>query len=426
MPGCRRRDPRQGLRLDLRGAWGTCSEGRLAGDGELEDFLVREADVGRPHPDSGLAVAETRVSDARSDILIIGGGVLGMMSAREFAAAGLRVTLLERDLLGQESSWAGGGILSPLSPWRAPAAVNALCRWSQAVYPQLCEALRDSTGVDPEWTKSGLLLGGLEDRDLALAWCESSGTNQRVLAESEVFGAEPGLPADFGAGLLLPDIAQVRNPRLLRALKADLRIREVQMLERHELVDWEIRGGSVASAVTRHGRFSAGQYLVASGAWSGQLGRLAGIDLPVVPVKGQMLVFQTEPTVLKHIVLVQDRYLIPRRDGRILVGSTVESSDFDKTATDAARADLTDFALRSLPALRDYPIEKHWGGLRPGSPEGIPWIGRHPSVDNLYFNCGHFRNGLVMAPASARLLADQVLGRAPCLDPGPYRIEGRQ
>ena len=137
-----------------------------------------------------------------------------------------------------------------------------------------------------------------------------------------------------------------------------------------------------------------------------------------------MLLFRGPVGLVRRIVLSRDRYVIPRRDGRVLVGSTLEHVEFDKSTTPAARAELHREALRLIPALADCAVEHHWAGLRPGSPIGVPFVGEHPRIQGLYVNAGHYRNGVVLGPASARLLADQMLGRTPALDPAPYRLPG--
>lgn len=361
----------------------------------------------------------------RTDVIIIGGGVAGLMSARELAEAGLRVALLERQSLAKESSWAGGGILSPLCPWRAAEPVTTLCQWSQAAYPGLTQGLHDNTGVDPEWLRSGLLFCDCDDSAAAEQWATTHAVRLAWPSAGEVASLEPEIRAAIDHPLLLPDIGQVRNPRLLRALRHDLAARGVEMREQHPVDEIKIEQGRVAGLVCRGESFTAETYVLAAGAWSGLLMRNSGLpDLPIAPVKGEMLAFNAKPGLLSHIVLSRGRYLIPRKDGTILVGSTVESAQFDKSSSSAAYAALRDFAHEILPPLRQCPIEKHWAGLRPGSPGGVPTIGPHPEVANLYFNCGHFRNGFVMAPASARLLADHILRRPPIAAPEPYLPRG--
>ena len=303
----------------------------------------------------------------QTDVIIIGGGVSGLMTARELSGAGKRVVLLERQALGKESSWAGGGILSPLTPWRAAEPITALCRWSQSAYPGLAEELAASTGIDPEWMESGLLFSDCGEGDLAKSWADVHGKPCEPLTADGLGSIEPKLRPTAGTPLLLPDIAQVRNPRLLRALRMDLTQRGVKLLEYHAVDDLRIEHGRVASLVANNQCFTAEDYVVTACAWSGLLARNSGLaELPIMPVKGEMLIFNSPPGLLKHIVISGGRYLIPRKDGKILAGSTVENAHFNKSTSDAALEALSRFAISLLPPLGQSPIEKHWAGPAPG------------------------------------------------------------
>jgi len=355
-------------------------------------------------------------------ILVIGGGIIGLLTALELAAAGAQVRILEMGAVGRASSWAGGGILSPLYPWRYPDPVNALARWSQGVYADLAARLCAEGGVDPEWTQSGMLMLDTSERALAQAWAGRFGYRLEVLTRDEVRRCEPALGPAAGGALWMPEVAQVRNPRLVQAARHALLGHGAVIEEACEVTELRVHEGRVAGVRTARGKFVAEAVVVAAGAWSGLL--LAGLGLrpDIRPVRGQMLLFKGPPGVLSRIILGARHYVIPRRDGRVLVGSTMEEVGFDTGTTAAAREVLLEAAFRLVPALRDFALERHWAGLRPGSPSGIPYIGEHPQLAGLFINSGHFRNGVVMAPASARLLADRVLGRPPILDPLPYAL----
>lgn len=165
--------------------------------------------------------------------------------------------------------------------------------------------------------------------------------------------------------------------------------------------------------------------MLAAGAWSGELLASLGLTLPVEPVKGQMILYKCASDFLSCMVLAKGRYAIPRRDGHILIGSTLEHEGFDKTPTESALDSLKASAVELIPALADAEVVGHWAGLRPGSPEGIPYIGKVPGFEGLWLNCGHYRNGLVLAPASCQLFADLLLGHKPVIDPAPYAPTGR-
>jgi glycine oxidase len=361
-----------------------------------------------------------------SDFLIIGGGINGLLLARELSQAGAEVTLVEKGQCCREASWAGGGIVSPLYPWRYDKAVTALASWAQDFYPRLCAELADATGIDPQWQQCGLLMLQAEDADTALAWAARHGREMQAVTSDFIHTAEPELSAGFTNGLWMPAIANVRNPRLGQALVTSLAADpRVSMREQCQVAGLTRRQGRVVEVTAleagRRINLQADEVVICAGAWSAELAAFAGFKLPVEPVKGQMLLYKPTRRLVNAIVLTAGRYVIPRVDGHLLVGSTLEYTGFDKSLTEGGRQTLQAAAISLLPALAALSPVGHWAGLRPGAPGGIPCIGRVPGFDNLHVNAGQFRNGLVLAPASARLMADLLLGRRPLVDPRPYR-----
>jgi glycine oxidase len=349
-----------------------------------------------------------------------------MLSAYRLAQENCQVVLLELAEAGRESSWAGGGIVSPLYPWRYSPAVTALAHWSQDFYPKLGEQLLEQTQVDPEVYATGLYWLDLDDDAQALDWARREGRPLREVAMAEVQRAVPALAPGFVRALHMADVANVRNPRLIKALRAALLQMPNVTLHEHCAVTGFIREGERITGVqTRQGDMRADQVVLAAGAWSGELMKMLGLELPVEPVKGQMILYKCAADFLPSIVLAKGRYAIPRRDGHVLVGSTLEHAGFDKTPTEDALESLKASAVELLPALANAEVVGHWAGLRPGSPEGIPFIGPVLGHEGLWLNCGHYRNGLVLAPASCQLLADLMLGREPIVDPAPYAPAGR-
>ncbi len=353
---------------------------------------------------------------------IVGGGIIGLLSAYELAASGERVVILDRQTVGREASWAGGGILSPLYPWRYPEVIDPLARWSQTYYPRLTEMLRTETGIDPEWRRCGLLILDAEDSATGLAWSTAHGLSAERLDRSQVSAVEPRLQLRSDAALRLPEVAQVRNPRLLQALKRQLQAMGVELRENVTVTGFDSVSQHLVGIRTNGGTLPADRCVLAAGPWSATLLSAVGLDLPLRPVRGQMLVLKGGIPPFSHILLRESRYLIPRSDGQILVGSTQEEEGFDKSITPDARALLLAAAHSMVPGLGDWHVEHHWAGLRPGSPDGVPYIGQHPEIRGLYVNTGHFRNGIVLAPASARLIADLALSRRPLLDPDQFSL----
>lgn len=341
----------------------------------------------------------------KNHVIIIGGGAVGCLSALTLAERGWRVTLIEQGQLGLESSWAGGGILFPLLPWNYTEPVNRLALAGAARYSTLSEQLLASTGIDPQYRQCGMqILPGL-NHEVALQWCKDHD-----------IAAEPG--AD---GLWLPQVAQARNPRLMQALHAQLKIKGIVLLEHTQLAPLPAEAGRLSAWRDASGRiFEADAFVLTAGAWSQDLLGPHTLTLRIKPMRGQMLLYQLPPGTLPHILYHEDFYLIPRLDGHILAGSTVEDVGFDKSTTAEVAAELAAKASRLLPALAQAPIVKHWSGLRPGSPDNIPVIARHPAFDNLYLNTGHFRYGVTMAPASAEILASLMCDEKPLLDAEAY------
>ena len=358
-----------------------------------------------------------------SDILIIGGGIIGMLTARELSLAGMKVTIVEQGKAGQESSWAGGGIISPLYPWRYSDSVSALAQWGQAFYPELIEEIYSETGFDAELIQNGLLMID-DDQAAASAWAKKWQADLQLIDSKEVCELEPELSSlllQANNAIWMPSVRQVRNPRLVKAVRKYLENKGVSFVEETEVTGIISNSNKIQGVTTSKGNILADKVMLSAGAWSSKL--LKNKDISVAPVKGQMILFKTEPDTIKRITLSQDRYVIPRKDGRVLVGSTLEHTGFDKTTTAAAREELMDEAFRIAPCLKEAKVEHHWAGLRPGSTDGIPYICSIPETEGLYLNAGHFRNGVVLGPASARLGADIILNREAILDSTPYQLD---
>lgn len=349
-------------------------------------------------------------------VVVAGGGIVGCLTALELAARGCRVTVVERGEIASqrsgESSWAGAGILFPLLPWMYAEAVNKLTLTGASLYPELCERLLAETGIDAEYQQCGMLLLPEFDRAVAQAWCASHGISVSDVPASQIKVQS----LSKGDALWLPAVGQVRPPHLMQALRLSLQSRGVELLEHTELKPlpvinrldaWETVGGE---------KLEADRFVVTSGAWSFELLKANAMKLNIKPMRGQILLYNQLAQPLTHMVYREGFYLVPRKDGLLLAGSTLEDVGFDKGTTESVRDELAAKAEAIIPELKHMPILKHWSGLRPGTPENLPTISAHPEVQNLFLNTGHFRYGLTMAPCSARMIAALVCGEPPLHD----------
>lgn len=331
-------------------------------------------------------------------MIVVGGGIVGCLTALKLAQRGCQVTIVERNQIAAqtsgESSWAGAGILFPLLPWMYQDEVNALALRGASLYPQICDELKRQTGIDPEYIQSGMLIQPPFDVDAARNWCKHNQVEFEQLGEN----------------LLLPAVAQVRPPHLLQALKQLLIQHNITLLEQtqleplkntNQITGWKTNAGAVLKADI---------FVVTSGAWSFELLKDTAAGLNIKPMRGQILLYDLtqlpqQKKLIENIIYQDGFYFVPRRDGYLLAGSTLEDVGFDASTTEDVKQQLITKAEHILPMLKGMPIHKHWSGLRPGTPDNLPTIAQHPSIENLYLNTGHFRYGLTMAPASAERIA---------------------
>ena len=348
------------------------------------------------------------------DTVVIGGGVLGQLTALALADRGRRVRLLDAGL--PPASWAGGGILSALFPWRYPDALTALTFQALPAYQALAARIMNAGAKDPEAHKTGLLIHAETEIEQAIAWAAS--WQIQVMP-----GESSGLPSILRSpgALWFPDIGTIRNPRLLKGLSHLLRQSGV-IIERSVHVSALRRSGSAWRLQTSRGEYQTEQVLLAAGAWSTALLASLGVTLPLRPVQGEMLLYDTGSPAPPCVVLTDEGYVIPRADGQTVVGSTMREAGFDQRPTEEAYVALRKVGERLWPPLRSREPVAQWAGLRPGSNRPWPWLSEVPSAPGLFVAVGHHRNGLVSAPASAYLLAALMCDQRPPFDPEPYRL----
>lgn len=361
------------------------------------------------------------------DILIIGGGVIGLSTAYFLARDGVQVEVIDKGDFGQEASWAGAGILPPGNPAQAKSAYDQLRAHSSALFPALSAELRERTGIDNGYLRCGGIELLEESAELIeQAWREEGIAFERLDAAA-CRRLEPALLSgptpEFGRIVHLPDLAQVRNPRHLRALLAGCKSLGVRIRPGCPVHGFDLEGDHVCAVRTSAGLLEAGRYLLATGAWTDSLLDDLGWHPGIQPVRGQIALLNSGASLFRRVVMLGPRYLVPRTDGRVLVGSTEEDAGFDKRTTAAAVAGLIDFAVSLVPALADATLERSWAGLRPGSPDGLPFIGPVPGFDNLVIAAGHFRAGIQLSPATALALSEHFLGKPLTVPLDAFRLD---
>ena len=366
------------------------------------------------------------------DVLIVGGGVIGLSLAWELARRGSRVRVIDRGEPGKEASWAGAGILPPASMSAAFHPYDQLRALASELHPRWAAALTNETAIDTGYRRCGSWhLARTAGEAAALsAWAAASreeGVEVQRVPLDELPTLEPGLSLGQGneplrAAYLVPDEAQLRNPRHLQALLAACRATGVEVTPGVEATNVIVESGQVTELHTTAGKITADRYCFTAGAWTGELLTQLGLCVRVAPIRGQMVLFRCQRPPIARIINEGSRYLVPRDDGRLLAGSTEEEVGFDKRTTPEALDELRQFACRLVPALKSAEIERTWAGLRPGSLDGLPYMGPLPGLNNAFVAAGHFRSGLYLSPAVAVVISQLLRGERPQIDLGPFGV----
>ena len=350
------------------------------------------------------------------DVVVVGGGAIGMASAWRLAQAGMKVLVVDKGRLGGEASSAAAGMLGAQLEAHRPGPFYELCRESRALYPTYVAELLEFTGIDAQLVQNGILQLAYTEADATLLherayWQRQAGDSAVWMDASEVQAAEPVIRPVYG-GLFLPDDGNVSAPRLVKALA-----KAVGM-------SCDVREGSPVSAIspetggtfvvtTATDRFHADKVLLTAGAWSSSLLRPLGYTWEIQPVKGQMLSIRPPFGVsLRRTVYVGGTYLVPKRDGTVVVGATEErDAGFNRDVTIGAISALSEALREIAPGFSHAEFLQSWTGLRPGSPDGEPRIGELPGLPGLMIAIGHFRNGILLSAVTAQMVAAAATGR---------------
>lgn len=362
-----------------------------------------------------------------SDVLIVGGGVIGLSIARELQKKGVsRITIVEKSACGEEASWAAAGMLGPQAEADEGGTFFDICCNSRDLFPTLANELLDETGMDIELDRTGTLYLAFSDEDEQILddrfrWQKSADLPIEHLTATATLDAEPFASRDVRGSLLFSNDWQVENRRLLAALRRYAEICEIRIIENCSVESLIVHERRVIGAETDAGAITAEKTILATGAWTSiiKLGN-SGMPIKVEPIRGQIIAFKPGERLFRHVIYSSRGYIVPRMDNRILAGSTTEHAGFDKSTTDDAAQELHAMAARIAPDIGRLKIGDHWSGLRPFAGDGLPVIGCINGIDHLFVATAHYRNGILLAPITARIVADNVIDSAAQVDIRPF------
>jgi len=343
---------------------------------------------------------------------VIGAGLIGLAIAFELAERGATVRVYDRGEPARAASWAGAGMLAPYTERVADEVLLDFCAASLREYPPFVDRVRAAGGMDPRLRLDGVVHAAFNQADLERLQHGARELVARevateILDRASLLSVEPWLGSQVAGGVIVSGEGCVDNRRLGRALVSACQTRGV-LVERSSAMHVECNERRVLGVHTDLGFVAAGAIVNAGGAWASQLqGIPPSCVPPIVPIKGEMLALGAPVDFVRHATWVPGAYLVPRDDGRLLVGATVESAGFDERVTARGVHELLHAALSSAPSLGSFAVTESWAGLRPGTPDGLPFLGPTP-IAGLFLACGHYRNGILLAPATARALADAI------------------
>ncbi len=349
-----------------------------------------------------------------ADVVIVGGGVIGLSVARALAQRGVgNVTLIERGQPGAEASWAAGGLLAPQVEADRPDDFFRLAAASRDLYPAWADSLKSETGIDLEFDQTGTIYLAFTDPEEAelksrYDWQKREGLSVEWLTSEAARRIEPCISSEARCALFFPNDYQVENRRLLPALvKANEKL-GVNLITDCEVSELRVESSKTSGVKTSLGFIGTPVVVLAAGAWTSLVrSTLPGINIK--PVRGQMLCFEMRPALARHVLYSVRGYLVPRRDGRILAGSTTEQVGFENRVTDAGRRAITSMAIEIAPVLADSTPTDSWAGFRPCAADELPVLGPCAEISGLYYATGHYRNGILLAPITAELMAEAVV-----------------
>ncbi|MBA3472781.1 MAG: glycine oxidase ThiO [Rubrobacter sp.] len=363
------------------------------------------------------------------DLAIVGGGVIGCSVAYHATRLGARVALVEAERIGSGASGAAAGMLNAQAEAHEPGPFLDLLLSSRRLHKPLGEELYEATGLDPEYVWAGTLRVATDEasRETFAAehsWQRERGLAARWLDADEVHELEPNLSPRSVAALYLPEDGQVNPPRLVQALALGATLGGARLMEATRVEGLVVEGRRVTGIRTAREKISAGAVVLAGGASSTLLSEELGVRLPVHPVKGEILAVNARPAPVRANAWGSECYVVPKRDGRVVVGATEEPGVYDRRPSLGGVAHLSRAAVNLVPELSRAPFASAWGGLRPGTPDGWPILGPVEGWEGLFLATGHYRNGVLLSAVTGESIAALALGEASPFDISPF-LQGR-
>jgi len=359
------------------------------------------------------------------DVAIIGGGVIGCSIAYHATRRGARVVLLEAEQVGSGASGATAGMLVAQAEAYEPGPLLDLMLLSRDLHKPLGEELYELTGLDPEYVWAGTLQVATDTDSRGIfsekySWQKERGLNAQWLDVDEARKLEPNLSAESIAALYLSEDGQVNPPRLVQALALGATLGGAKIMEATQASRIIVQGQKITGVRTTRGTISAGTVVLASGAKSALLSDGLDIHLPVYPVKGELLTVNARPVPIRANVYNSRCYIVPKRDGRVVIGATEEPGVHDRHPTLGGVASLSQAAVELIPSLSHTSFKSAWGGLRPGSPDGWPILGSVEGWEGLLLATGHYRNGVLLSAVTGEIITALALGETLLTDISPF------
>ncbi len=386
-----------------------------------------------------------------TETVVVGGGIIGCSVAYYLAKRGIQVTLIDQPKRGRATSASAGG-LWPLGesvglgcgvifyramaglgqlpegvhgPGQLPRSFLDFALQSNEMFPELYQELMDVSGIDFEWERTSLLFLMYDEGDTVFAkplWesCPCGQDLTEWLSPEELAKAEPAVTQNNRGALRFQSDNQVNPYRLADAFRAGAANLGARIVSHTEVTNIHVEAGRISGVETDAGRFACDLVVNAAGAWASEIGQMVGLDIPVRPVRGQIIGTETLPDVLSACLSTTDCYLAQKSHGEIIIGSTTEEVGFDTGTTIAALSNLSAGAVRAIPFLKDVRVKRVWSGLRPGTPDELPILGRVDGINGYLNACGHFRTGILTAPLTGKIISELILDEEPCANLKPF------